>query len=52
MNKLVERIKMNINLEKKRNDYGQLPSKLNSSKNTLDFATYYKLVFIETVYPV
>ncbi|CAG9808148.1 unnamed protein product [Chironomus riparius] len=32
---------MNINLEKKRNDYGQLPSKLNSSKNTLDFATYY-----------
>ncbi|XP_070503743.1 methyl-CpG-binding domain protein 3 [Chironomus tepperi] len=32
---------MNINLEKKRNDYGQLPSKLNSSKNSLDFATYY-----------
>ncbi|CAH1728834.1 unnamed protein product [Chironomus riparius] len=35
---------MNINLEKKRNDYGQLPSKLNSSKNTLDFATYYKTI--------
>lgn len=33
---------MNLNLEKKRNDYGQISSKLNSAKNTLDFATYYK----------
>lgn len=32
---------MNINMEKKRNDYSQLSAKLGSSKNSLDFATYY-----------
>ena len=34
---------MNINLEKKRNDYSQISAKL-GSKGSLDFSTYYKLV--------
>ncbi|CRK91878.1 CLUMA_CG005499, isoform A [Clunio marinus] len=32
---------MNLNIDKKRNDYASLSSKLNSTKN-LDFTTYYK----------
>jgi hypothetical protein len=34
------KIKMNINLEKKRSDYAQLSTKINSK--SLDFANYYK----------
>lgn len=32
---------MNLNIDKKRNDYASLSSKLSQSKN-LDFTTYYK----------